>query len=279
MVLFPPGFPELVDATISLSNGAKHARILRLRAACFSPSKPSLFVAPPCAILIVNYDDQDYVMEKHARTSRTDRKDSCLGFHRDFWPLQRIGYWRSDYDVWNHAVEVTKDNPLAEANLARTQRSLGRQQESLPHYQEAARLTPRDPIRHVNLAVDLAECGQLQDAVTEYSAAIRFISDPTTKARTYESLAALHGALGDYSKARENYKEALQTDSQQGPEMIQHLSQSVAAQPSSESYLQFGMLLQQTGRLPEARVAYTQALTLDPTLTEARTSLDALGKH
>jgi len=193
-----------------------------------------------------------------------------------FLTWRQIGYWHSDYEVWYHAVKVTKDNPLAEADLARALRLLGRQQEALPHYEEAARLSPKDPIRHVNLAVDLAECGQLQDAITEYTTALRFISDPTIKARTYESLAALYGALGDYSKVRESYRQALQIDPQQADAMVRHLSESIAAQPMGESYLQLGLLQEQAGHPSEARIAYEQALKLDPGLGEAKESLDAL---
>jgi Flp pilus assembly protein TadD len=40
--------------------------------------------------------------------------------------------------------------------------------------------------------------------------------------------------------------------------------------------LQLAILLQEMGKLSEARVAYKQALDLDPTFTEARASLDAL---
>jgi hypothetical protein len=68
------------------------------------------------------------------------------------------------------------------------------------------------------------------------------------------------------------------------PVIVAHLAVVVeirislyAAQlPSGPRYLQLGILLQELGKLPESRVAYRQALTLDPTLTEARTSLDAL---
>jgi Flp pilus assembly protein TadD len=36
------------------------------------------------------------------------------------------------------------------------------------------------------------------------------------------------------------------------------------------------MLLEVSGRFPEARAAYQKALDLDPTLTEARRSLEAV---
>jgi hypothetical protein len=39
------------------------------------------------------------------------------------------------------------------------------------------------------------------------------------------------------------------------------------------------MLQQELGKLPEARLAYQQALKLDPTLTAAKASLEALENH
>jgi Flp pilus assembly protein TadD len=58
--------------------------------------------------------------------------------------------------------------------------------------------------------------------------------------------------------------------------MIGRISHDAAGSPSAPRYLQLGMLLQEMGKLSEARVAYKQALDLDPTLNEARASLDAL---
>jgi tetratricopeptide (TPR) repeat protein len=100
----------------------------------------------------------------------------------------------------------------------------------------------------------------------------------TIKARSYESLATIYDDLGDYSQVRENYRQALKTDPEQGPGMIQRMSEFAADDPSGPHYLQLGVLLQEAGHLPEARSAYEQALKLDPTLDEAKQSLDALGR-
>jgi tetratricopeptide (TPR) repeat protein len=193
-----------------------------------------------------------------------------------FLTWRQIGYWRSNYDLWSHTLEVTKTNFLAEANLGHALLVLERPQEALPHYQAAASLRPSDPIRRVDMAVDLAACGRLQDAIEQYLTAIQLTSDERMQARTYESLGALYSALGDYAKVHESYRKALQLDPQQADNMVRHLSRSIAAQPTSQSYLQLGMLLQEIGKLTEARVAYEQALKLDPTLAEAKKSLDAL---
>jgi tetratricopeptide (TPR) repeat protein len=195
-----------------------------------------------------------------------------------FLTWRQQGYWRSSYDVWSHTLAVTGPNPLAESDLADALHTLGRPEEALAHFQNAVRMQSNDPVRHVDLAEDLAECGRLHDAIAEYETAIQLTSDPEKQARSYQSLAILHGELGEYSKVRESYHEALRINPQLGEDMIRNLSRAFAANPSGAGYLNLGMLLETAGRLSEARAAYQQALNLDPTLAEAKESLDALGR-
>jgi tetratricopeptide (TPR) repeat protein len=195
-----------------------------------------------------------------------------------FLTWRQIGYWRSDYDLWTHTLEVTKRNYLAEANLAGTLRKLGRAEEALPHYQAAERLNPGQPARHINLAADLAESGNLQDAIAEYEIAAELNIEPRTEARIYESIAALSAALADYATVRESYKAAWQADPQHGPEMIQALTEDTTARPTPGGYYALGFVLEQSGRLREARDAYAQALKLDPGLAEAKEAMDVLDR-
>ena len=196
-----------------------------------------------------------------------------------FLTWRQIGYWRSDYDLWSHTVKVTKNNVIAGETLSKGLMQMGRPQEALAGFREAASRYPGDPFRHQNLAIALLECGRLTDAIAEYESIIPLTSDPTTQARCYERIATTYDQLGDYQKVRDNYRLALQANPALGPDMIRRIARYAAQSPSGPRYLQLGILLQESGKLPEARIAYQQALTLDPTLTEARTSLDALGKH
>jgi len=191
---------------------------------------------------------------------------------------RQIGYWRSDYDLWSHTLEVTKVNYLAETNLASTLRKLGRAQEALPHYQAAEKLNPGQPARHINLAEDLAESGHLQDAISEYQIAAELTNQPHTLARVDESIAALSAALGDYVTVRASYKQAWQADPEHGLEMIQALIEDTTTRPTAGGFYSLGLLLEQAGKLPEARDAYAQALKLDPKLVEATESLHALAE-
>jgi hypothetical protein len=196
-----------------------------------------------------------------------------------FLTWRQIGYWRSDYDLWSHTVKVTKHNVLANETLSKGLMQLGRPQEAVAGFREAASFDPGNPFRHQNLALALLESGRLTDAITEYESTIRVTSDPTMQARSYEKVATIYDDLGDYRKVRDNYRMALQANPTLGPDMIHRISLYAAQSPTGPRYLQLGILLQELGKLPESRVAYKQALTLDPTLTEARASLDTLGTH
>jgi protein O-mannosyl-transferase len=186
-----------------------------------------------------------------------------------FLTWRQIGYWRSEYDLWSHELQVAPDNPLAISNLGDALNKMGRSEEALPLLQKSAKLIPWDPVRHGNLAVGLVGCDRLQDAIPEYETAISLTSDPAMQSHFYDSLAAVYDALEDFAKVRTSYQHALKISPQSSANMVQWLTQSVAAQPSAARYVQLGILLQETGKPSEARAAYQQARKLDPTVTEA----------
>ena len=186
-----------------------------------------------------------------------------------FLTWRQIGYWRSEYDLWAHDLDVSPDNPLAISNLGDALNKMGRAEEAVPLLERSAKLLPWDPVRHGNLAVGLVGCDRLQDAILEYETAISLTSDPAMQSHYYDSLAAVYDALGDYDKVRISYQQALKISPESGANMVQWLTQSVAAQPSASRYVQLGILLQETGKPSEARAAYEQARKLDPNLPEA----------
>ena len=196
-----------------------------------------------------------------------------------FLTWRQIGYWDSDYDLWSHTIKVTKHNVVADETLSKTLMQLGRPQDALPGFEEAASLNPGDPFRHVNLAAALLESDRPTDAIREYESTIKATSDPAIQARCYESIATIYDELGVYPEVRDSYRLALQADPTQGPAMIDRISQQTNLSPSAPNYLQLGTLLEELGKFSQARAAYQQALKLDPSLTEAKTSLQALGNR
>jgi protein O-mannosyl-transferase len=195
----------------------------------------------------------------------------------------QIRYWRSSIELWSHAVDVTKDNFFAEENLSVALLASDRSKDALPHLQNAVRIRPSDLAGHLNLAGVLMLGGRTRDAISEYEIAIPGASDPRLLVVAYENLGKLYAEVGNYSKARANYQLALQIDPQRltakdGLAKVEFSDavRNVAESPSGEAYLRLGQLLQQAGRIPEARSAYKQALQFNPKLGEARKALDAL---
>jgi tetratricopeptide (TPR) repeat protein len=153
----------------------------------------------------------------------------------------------------------------------------------LPHLQRAVLIKPLDPAGHLTLAGVLAVNGRTRDAIAEYETAIPRVSDPKMRAVACETLGRLYSQVGNYSKARASYLQALQIDPQrttakEGLAKVEFSDaiRNVAESPSGESYLRLGQVFQQAGRVTEARAAYKQALQRNPKLAEAQKDLDAL---
>jgi protein O-mannosyl-transferase len=198
----------------------------------------------------------------------------------------QIRYWRSASDLWLHTVDVTRDNFFAEENLSVALLMLDRSAEALPHLQNAIRIRPSDPAGHLNLAGVLTLNNRSQDAILEYETALPGLSDPSMLVVAYENLGRLYGEVGNYSKARENYQKALRIDPQRltardGLAQIElsDAFRNVAESPSAAGYLRLGQFLQQAGRDSDARVAYKQALVLNPKFGEAQEALDDLNRR
>jgi len=189
---------------------------------------------------------------------------------------RQIGFWQSDYDLWSRTVKVTQNNLVADEALSKVLMTMGRFEEALPGFEEAARFNPGDPNRHVILAADLLEVKRPREAIAEYEAAIQTTANRTVQARCYESIATIDGELGDFPGVRENYRLALEANAEDGTGMIDRISQTAASAASGPVYLQLGALLQELHKLPEARAAYEQALKLEPTLAAAKQALDDL---
>jgi superkiller protein 3 len=145
-----------------------------------------------------------------------------------------------------------------------------------------------------NLGTYFQTHNRLREAIEQYESAVTLTSDAGLLAQTYSNLGAAHRALGEDEQAAKNFEQALHFNASQFnawlglgilaqkqgklDEAISDLSRSVEIQPSAQGYLQLGHVLRQSQRVPEAVVAYQQALKLDPDLTEARRAAEVLGQ-
>ena len=197
---------------------------------------------------------------------------------------KQITYWRSSYDLWSHAVQVTKDNFTAETNLGFALMASDRSVEAVDHLQNAVRIRPSYALSHLSLAGALQLSGRPREAILEYETALGLGPAQSMLVAAYENLGRSYEQVGNYKDARACYEQALRINPEQQStkEALDHLNLSealrnVAESPSGRAFLRLGQILQKSGRVSQARTAYERALDLDPKLRDARKGLEGLG--
>jgi tetratricopeptide (TPR) repeat protein len=200
----------------------------------------------------------------------------------------QVAYWKSSDDLWTRTLQVTTNNFVAEENLAVALTNLGRDPEALPHYIKAEALMPNDPTARLNLGNNLARQGLYPDtAIEQFEAFIRLNQEPRELISAYRGLGVAYAALGNRTKARESFRQALRLNPEGQTELynlslleiqdgVDKMSRLVSMHPSAQGYLQLGQLLQEDRLIADAQVAYRKALRLNPDLAEAKEALRQL---
>jgi protein O-mannosyl-transferase len=194
-----------------------------------------------------------------------------------FLSSQQIERWESNYSLWWHAAEVTRDNFLADDHLGLILQQEGNAG-ALVYFEAAARIAPWDPVSRCALAMNLEDQGLHQDALREFETVIHRPMTPELLALAKANVGMIYGELGDYAKSHENLQEAQQADSSVIENLIQGFSQSLASRPADETYLRLGILLEQAGRKDQARLAVEKVLQKNPGAQDAQALLNHLNE-
>jgi tetratricopeptide (TPR) repeat protein len=123
-----------------------------------------------------------------------------------FLTWQQCGYWKNSINLFNHTLQVTKDNYLAHNNLALALLAQGRTQEAIDHYNKAIRLRPDDINIYSNRGNAYAKLGQRQRAIEDYNEAIQMKPDYAT---AYINRGNVYNELGQYQMAIEDFNKAV----------------------------------------------------------------------
>jgi protein O-mannosyl-transferase len=216
----------------------------------------------------------------------------------------QIQYWRNSETLFQHAIDVTSGNYVAEHNLgtelieepgrlpeaihhleaavriksdsARAHSDLGSALSKLPdrlpqviaEYQLAVRYSPGSAIPHYNLGNALEAAGRLPEALAEWDAAIRL--DPAYAPRLKQPMAEAHNNLGV----------ALASSPGRLPEAISHLEAALRLAPDyANAHYNLGLALSNIpARMPEAISELEIALRLRPD-AELRETIDRLKRE
>jgi len=204
----------------------------------------------------------------------------------------QIGYWRDSYTLFGHALQVTRNNGLAENNFGAALMELGHPQLAGQHFVAAVRLTPDDTSAHYNLGVVLQGQNQFDAAVQQYKFVIAKSIDPLERTRAHNNLGVLYLATNNFPAALAELNAAIalsptEQNSYIGRGIVEFRSSNLeaaiadftrAAQiaPSPIAEFHLGEAFEHKGDYPSAELAYAAALRIVPAWTEARVRLEAL---
>jgi len=124
--------------------------------------------------------------------------------------LHQLTYWKNDYTLFKHALDVTKNNAEMHNGIGFYLARNNRIDEAIFHYNEALIIDPNNFKVHTNLAVSLAELGRTDEAIKHYSIALEINPTLDKAHNNYGLLLARKGRIED---AEYHYKEALRINS------------------------------------------------------------------
>jgi tetratricopeptide (TPR) repeat protein len=203
----------------------------------------------------------------------------------------QLRYWHDSIALFQHAVNVTVTNPLAEANLGYALAEQGEHDKAIAHYktvlqshpradatvwnnlggslmatgkpeeainayQNALKLDPSMGDAHENLAFALARSGRLQESLIHFGDAARLEPE---NASVHNIYAVMLGAAGRTDEAMQEFQRALRL-----------------APDSAATHANLANLLAKQHARDEAIAQYSEALRLNPAFVEAHYNIASL---
>jgi protein O-mannosyl-transferase len=210
---------------------------------------------------------------------------------------RQIDYWGDNVTLWSHAVEVTKNNFVAEDHLGGALVADGRVEAAMPHFYRAVEINPDDPDSNLNIGGYEQQQKNLQQAVAQYKKVISatqgsLVLSAGVRAKAFNNMGYAYRELGDLPHARESFEAAVAMNPQYvkawiglglvnqksgnlGP-AIQAYSQAMKLQPSDWGYLLLARALEQSGDNAAALAAIQQARGMTPNFERAQQGADRL---
>ena len=169
----------------------------------------------------------------------------------------QVQYWRDSGSLFEHALDVTERNDIAQHNLGTFLMSVpGRSSDAIEHLEASLKIRPGSAKVHTDLGTALSNLpGRLPEAVQEYQAALEIAP----------GLAITHNNLGNTLSKLDRL-----------PEAVQEYQAALRIDPGyAEAHNNLGSALARMGRLSDATVQFQEALRLQPDYAEARQNLNS----
>jgi tetratricopeptide (TPR) repeat protein len=198
----------------------------------------------------------------------------------------QLRHWRNSLTLFQHALDVTKDNYGAHYCMAESLYKQNRLDESIYHCSEAVRIKPDCIEAIINLGAALHAAGRIDEAIHYYERALKI--DPSF-AQAHLNFGAALATKGKFAEAIRHYRIALKTTDTprihstlgrlllhlgRFQEAIPEYRKVLSATPNDPNVLnKLGYALAHIGEFDEAILLYNKALQIAPGSIELRINL------
>jgi tetratricopeptide (TPR) repeat protein len=166
---------------------------------------------------------------------------------------RQLRYWQDSATLFTHAVEVTKNNSIAECNLGLAYAARGQPDEAILHERAALKINPNYANAENSLGIILGDQGKWDEAIACLVAAIKAQPDFD---RAYYNLGLIYLKQGRLDDAIVQFRSAVKINPQH-----------------DNARTSLGMVLARQGRLEEAMEQYRKALAIAPNNAYAHNAL------
>ena len=119
---------------------------------------------------------------------------------------KQIGCWKNSVTLFNRAVDVTKNNFIAQNNLGHALLMRDEITEAADHFKKSSEINPGFAAAHLNLALVLERQGKLEQAIKHYVKALQIKPNNTD---AHNNLGNIWYRLGRTDKAYAHYLAAI----------------------------------------------------------------------
>ena len=192
---------------------------------------------------------------------------------------KETAHWRNSETLYEHAIDATGHNDLAEYNLGTYLATMQRYTDAIPHFEAALSINPDFAEAHDNLGTALASRGDCAAAIPHFEAAIRATPN---YARASYNLGSCQMVFGNYAAAIPYFEAAVRADagfadayfrlavslskvSGRAPDAIRQYETVLRLRPDDgRAHAELGRLLAGLGRVREAITHLEAAQNIDP---------------
>ena len=205
---------------------------------------------------------------------------------------RQVGYWHDTTSFWLRTLALTENNYIAHDALGAFLLGHGQGEEAAAHFRVALAIKPDDLAASMNLGPYEQGRGNLSAAVERYQAVVDYAINVAPRATAYYDLGVVYRQMGELRKAKQCFETTLQLEPEQAsamlglgliaqkdgdlPEAIRQYSRALAVQPSDVGYVLLARVLQQAGRLDEAKAISERVARFSPNLAEAQKEAESL---